>query len=736
MLSNNETNIDSFRVYIRIRPLNEREKEISEKQLQKNNIKGAPNKPNNILISEDNLLFVLDPDSLDLNGRRERSYIFDGVFSERNINEEIFDTVIKSMIENVLKGYNSTALAYGVTGAGKTHTMFGDLNSYCNEEELLSQDYIFGGLSKVNIEKGVCLYAVDYLFNQILLNDENKTATVKISYLEIYNEQVIDLLNPKSHPLMIVEDNLKGVVVPDLTELTVTNSKELIKIIVQGNSRRTMAATNQNQFSSRSHAIVQIVVEQRNKVRDTKEEFLISKFLIVDLAGSERGGLEKGLRTQEGANINKSLLSLGNCINILSDKSKKGAFVPYRDSKLTRLLKDSLGGNISTAMIACVSPSFLAYDETVNTLKYATRARTIQKKITKNIKEVDVHISQYKDIIDSLKNEIEQLKAQLSEQQIIISEGNRKHTLAISEVKEANNPNIIENEIIDSKLNEKYIMIQNFFEKYLELINDKLIENIEQNMILKFNMKEILDLNETNAQHLAILFDQIKNLEKIKIQSENDQINEEINKLKEETNNIEKACQENEKLKQRISESLTKNLKYKKILKMILIKLVSKSQLNIQEKPNNTYEKAYKYLVKEKVELENKNLNYQKYLTNIITEKEKKDKELSKVNKELESLKNKLKEKDKRIKEIEQKIQPNSEREIFNTEDDEKYFNTKQECLTTNNLENNSNINEEKSNRKTVESIKYIPVSSPNNKMSANTNKKNKNFIAYTKLLG
>lgn len=119
--------------------------------------------------------------------------------------------------------------------------------------------------------------------------------------------------------------------------------------------------------------------------------------------------INKGIRTHEGSNINKSLLSLGNCINILSDPSKKGSFIPYRDSKLTRLLKDSLGGNIMTVMIACVSPSWMFYDETINTLKYATRARKIQKKLKKNVLEVEAHISQYKDIIDNLKHEITQL---------------------------------------------------------------------------------------------------------------------------------------------------------------------------------------------------------------------------------------------------------------------------------------------------------------------------------------
>lgn len=311
-----------------------------------------------------------------------------------------------------MNGYNSTVFAYGITGTGKTHTIFGDLQKYIDfnsyDENL-----------KLQYEMGICVYAIDYLFFQID-SSQDKNFNIKISYLEIYNEQVIDLLDEKSsNNLMIVEDIHKGIIVPDLNEFNVKSSKELIGLIMKGNSKRTMAATGENQFSSRSHAILQIVIEQKTKLRDLKEEILISKFLLVDLAGSERSGLEKGIRTHEGKNINKSLLSLGNCINILSDKSKKGAFVPYRDSKLTRLLKDSLAGNIMSVMIACVSPSPTCYDETVHTLKYALKAKKIEKSVHKNTKEVQVHISQYKDIIDSLKSEIEQLKQVIKKQQNI-----------------------------------------------------------------------------------------------------------------------------------------------------------------------------------------------------------------------------------------------------------------------------------------------------------------------------
>ena len=142
-----------------------------------------------------------------------------------------------------------------------------------------------------------------------------------------------------------------------------------------------------------------------------KETTLSSKLSFVDLAGSERGAVEKGLRREEGANINKSLLALGNCINILSDKTKRNGFVPYRDSKLTRLLKDSLGGNISTIMIACISQNFSTFDETLNTLNYASRARKIQKKVVLNRNEnVSNDIGNYRDVIENLKSEIAQLK--------------------------------------------------------------------------------------------------------------------------------------------------------------------------------------------------------------------------------------------------------------------------------------------------------------------------------------
>jgi hypothetical protein len=362
-------------------------------------------------------------------------------------------------------------LAYGVTGTGKTHTMFGDIRT--NKENINDKHQIYlkelnnlnynsdssidynansesknsSNLSNNSNQFGICIYAVDYLFkkikelnsnknknkegnsNNITLNSmENnqfksnnnsnntindlKSYSIKLTYLEIYNEQVIDLLSEKgdkSDPLLILEDPIKGICIPDITQYKITEVSQVINLILLGNSRRTMAPTYANQFSSRSHAILEFSIEQINLKNETS---MTSKLCLVDLAGSERGGMEKGARREEGANINKSLLALGNCINILSDKNKKNAFVPYRDSKLTRLLKDSLGGNISTIMIACVSPSFATFEETLNTLKYAARARNIQKTVTKNVNDFinNGDFNSYKELIENLKNEVTQLK--------------------------------------------------------------------------------------------------------------------------------------------------------------------------------------------------------------------------------------------------------------------------------------------------------------------------------------
>lgn len=278
----------------------------------------------------------------DYAGRKERTYDFDSVFKETDSNETVFQKTIQPLLPSILEGYNATCFAYGMTGSGKTHTMLGDIYHSSTGE------------------KGMCLLTVEKIF-QLMQEQTDKKFAIRISYLEIYNEHVRDLLDDKQTQLMIVEDPVRGVFVPELREIDVEHPSELIDLIVDGNSRRTMASTSANQFSSRSHAILQISIQTSENTLDMANQVFYSKLSLIDLAGSERAASthNRGQRMIEGANINKSLLALGNCINILSDKNKLGSFVPYRDSKLTRLLKDSLGGNTKTCMVACVSPSYI-----------------------------------------------------------------------------------------------------------------------------------------------------------------------------------------------------------------------------------------------------------------------------------------------------------------------------------------------------------------------------------------
>jgi kinesin family protein 18/19 len=185
-----------------------------------------------------------------------------------------------------------------------------------------------------------------------------------------------------------------------------------------GNENRTQEATNANATSSRSHAVLEIQIAQKNKGEGVEEDISVGKLSMIDLAGSERAARtqNRGIRLVEGAMINKSLLSLGNCINALVENMEKGTenHIPYRDSKLTRLLKDSLGGNSRTVMIANVSPSDLSYEDSNNTLKYANRAKNIKTTAVKNVKHVQHHVSEYTKIISQLKDEINELKHKLS----------------------------------------------------------------------------------------------------------------------------------------------------------------------------------------------------------------------------------------------------------------------------------------------------------------------------------
>lgn len=282
------------------------------------------------------------------------------------------------------------------------------------------------------------------LFQQIEDRKEEIKVEVAVTFLEIYNEEIRDLLaergaNLPKGGLVIRED--KTVKVANLTELRPTSAEEVKQIVLSGNARRTQSPTHANETSSRSHAALQVHLTTSPRTADTTELHKIATLSIIDLAGSERASATKnmGERMVEGANINKSLLALGNCINALCEAGVRKAHVPYRNSKLTRLLKFSLGGNCKTVMIVCVAPASNHFEDTHNTLVYAERAKKIKMKgVTANFLNVDRHVGQYVEAINRLTAEVAELKAKLSGKAGIEAEiSKRKKLEAKTEVERA-----------------------------------------------------------------------------------------------------------------------------------------------------------------------------------------------------------------------------------------------------------------------------------------------------------
>ncbi|KAH6847563.1 P-loop containing nucleoside triphosphate hydrolase protein [Chaetomium sp. MPI-CAGE-AT-0009] len=323
---------------------------------------------------------------------KDQVFAFDRIFDQTASQSDVYEGTTKGLLDSILDGYNATVFAYGATGCGKTHTITGTAQ-----------------------HPGIIFLTMQELFEKIGERSDEKTTEVSLSYLEIYNETIRDLLVPggSKQGLMLREDSNQAVTVAGLTSHHPKDVQEVMDMIVQGNEYRTVSPTAANAVSSRSHAVLQINVAQKDRNAAVNEPHTMATLSIIDLAGSERASATKnrGERLLEGANINKSLLALGSCINALCDPRKKN-HVPYRNSKLTRLLKFSLGGNCKTVMIVCVSPSSEHFDETQNTLRYANRAKNIQTKVTRNVFNVNRHVKDFLVKIDEQMALIKELKAQ------------------------------------------------------------------------------------------------------------------------------------------------------------------------------------------------------------------------------------------------------------------------------------------------------------------------------------
>ncbi|XP_057547481.1 kinesin-like protein KIN-12B [Amaranthus tricolor] len=343
-------------------------------------------------------------DSLTINGH---TFTFDSVADMESNQIDIFQLVGDPLVENCLAGFNSSVFAYGQTGSGKTYTMWGPANALlednlANEQQGLTPRVFERLFARINEE-------------QIKHVDKQLKYQCRCSFLEIYNEQITDLLDPSQKNLQIREDVKTGVYVENLTEERVSTPKDVIRLLLKGLSHRRTGATSINAESSRSHSVFTCVVEsQCQSLSDGLSSFKMSKINLVDLAGSERQKLTgaAGERLKEAGNINRSLSQLGNLINILAETSQTGKqrHIPYRDSRLTFLLQESLGGNAKMAMICAISPAQSCKSETFSTLRFAQRAKAIKNKAVVNeVLPDDVNF--LREVIRQLKDELLRMKA-------------------------------------------------------------------------------------------------------------------------------------------------------------------------------------------------------------------------------------------------------------------------------------------------------------------------------------
>ncbi|OMJ93289.1 hypothetical protein SteCoe_3751 [Stentor coeruleus] len=497
-----QTNI---RVVCRFRPLNDMESQRSQ-VLCVNFISDQTVSINSQSESAENLKFTLDK-----------------VFSPSSSQESVYDFAAKPIVEGVMQGFNGTVFAYGQTSSGKTFTMTGP-----NLEDPITM--------------GIIPRMINTVFESIYKSDGNTEFTVKISYCEIYMEKIKDLLNPCEVNLKIHEDKLKGVYIEGIKEIHVGNDSEVYELMKTGSDNREVAYTNMNAVSSRSHSLFIITISQTNS-KDYSAK--IGKLFLVDLAGSEKVGKTgaAGLRLEEAKHINKSLTALGQVIFSLTDG--KSTHIPYRDSKLTRVLQDSLGGNSKTSLIVTCSPSPYNESETISSLRFGIRAKTIKNKPKINreytVAELKLLLAKSKEEIEKRDKMITRLEEKLKNQGDSILD----ISTSFSNPGEKIDADDIMDEINDLKIRlEEQVGISN----QLKQVNDKLI----------------FDLAEIKSDH-AMMSQELKDAEQ-------------------RTSFAEKSVKEQEAFIQKLvmtNESLEKNLESETENKIALERIVSEKESEI-----------------------------------------------------------------------------------------------------------------------------------------------------------
>lgn len=360
----------------------------------------------------------------------QKVFFYDGVFDTQSDQQQVYEQCAFSLVESVIDGFNATIFAYGQTGSGKTYSMLGDINT----EDL----------------KGIIPRSFEHVIKLINSCSSNKTFFLTASYMEIYNEEIHDLLkkNSQNKPTKCdIRENMdKGFFVKDLSQVPIQSVSELVSLLAQGNQQKAIGETKMNEKSSRSHTIFTIRIESSIDLGPSiKPKICVGKLNLVDLAGSERQNKTQAtdIRFKEAVKINLSLSALGNVISALAEGKHSHSHIPYRDSKLTKLLQDSLGGNSKTIMLANINPNSLHYEETLGTLRYASRTKMIKNKPIINEDPKDAMIRTYLDEINKLKELLQKQNGEVNgnpgtiDPEImrkIIEEGNKEKEKELKEM--------------------------------------------------------------------------------------------------------------------------------------------------------------------------------------------------------------------------------------------------------------------------------------------------------------
>ncbi len=489
-------------VAVRCRPLSQRELDFSnintitiEKEVVtvSNPIEYNSNDISNLYLNKEK--------NITITKTKQNKFAFDFAFQEKTNQEEIYHYTTETLLQSVFDGFNSTVFAYGATGSGKTYTMVG------NGEN-----------------PGLMVRTISDLFNMIKSNNNDNNYRITINYIEVYNETLKDLLSENENSnVELRSDPLKGNVLIGCEFIEVNNANDAFKLLIKGNRRRRETPTVNNSNSSRSHAILQINLEREEK---NNNNYSFGKFILVDLAGSEKISANSGKisKANESGSINKSLLALANCINILCSSNSKN-FIPWRDSKLTRILQESLSGNCRIVMIATISPSLMCIEETMYTLQYANRAKNLKVNLKKNVVDnKKITINKYEEIIQNLQQQINETKKEIANKQKL----NVNNSLNISNDLNNTNNNIVNNSNNSIIINDDFQseMINHFQSEInvkKEIIEkEREIENLKNeksdneyklnHKTENINQQTLVNLIETNKKEIETKTNNMNNL--------------------------------------------------------------------------------------------------------------------------------------------------------------------------------------------------------------------------------